>query len=931
VKQKFSLKIILGLLLTTLGAPSLFAQPIPLDPAVRTGKLANGFTYYIRHNEEPKNRVLFYLVNKVGSVLEDEDQQGLAHFMEHMNFNGTRHFPKNQLVDYLQRIGVRFGADLNANTSFDQTVFQLPLPADDSSVLLNGFAIMHDWAQGATLDSAEIEKERGVVLEEKRLDKGAGQRMRQSYFPMLVNDSRYAQRQTIGLESVLLHFTPATIRRFHQDWYRPDLQALIVVGDIDAARAETLVRQMFGDLTLPSPERPRPEYTIPLSGHNHFLEVTDGEMPVTQFQIIVKHKATPTQQQQDYVLAMQKQLFNQMLAGRLSELSQQADPPFLQTGAGIQGFLGGLELFAFNLNAKEGRLEQGVRTAWGEITRIRKEGFTASELDRARENYVKNMELAFREKDKTPSVNLVQEYQELFLNKEAAPGLDWEYQFVKTAIGTIRLEDIDALAKNWITDDNRDILILAPEKERNSLPDSITVTRWLNETGSQQLALYKDETISQPLMPERPVGGKVIAEKNNPSVGLTQWTLSNGIRLVLKPTAFRNDEIRFIAFSPGGTSLYADQDYDAAALSAYLIPGFGVAAFNPVQLGKVLNGKHAEVSPFITERTEGLSGSASPEDLETALQWINLSFTHPRKDTVLFNNFIQRYKESLAHRYDNPAAIFGDTIEQVLGGYAYRRSALTLQRLDKISLEKTWDIYNARFADASGFTFVFVGNFKPDSLRPLLESYLGSLPAAYRHEKAKDLGIQIPAGSVVKTVYGGSEDKALVRMVFSGDYPFAPEENLRLSALAEVLQIRLIRTLREEEGQTYSPSVHLEYAKYPRNRFSVTINFGCAPANVDRLTKLVVQQVSGLRDKGPLAEDVEKWKAESRRTHELEVKDNGFWLTHLADAYENGTDAGDVLEYNKQLEKITPLSIRTMAGKYFSPENRMVFVLKPRP
>jgi len=909
-------------------AGTISAQTIPLDTAVHTGILDNGFTYYIRHNEEPKNRVDLYLVNKVGSVLEDPDQQGLAHFMEHMNFNGTTHFPKNELVSYLQKSGVRFGADLNAYTSFDETVYQLPLPTDDPAVLQNGFQIMRDWAQNATLDSVEIQKERGVVLEEERLGRGAGERMQRVYFPVLLNQSRYAERLPIGKVDILNQFPPAAIRRFYNDWYRPDLQALIVVGDIDPVKTEAMVKKMFSDLSTPANEKIRTKYTVPLSGRNQFLIVTDKEMQLTELQVLIKHRQEKLITEPDYIRAMQRQLFNQMIAERFSALAQTPNLPFIEAEAGITGFLGNLDVFSFDMNLKPGKYAEGFKLAWATIENIKRFGFNASELERAKQAYVSGEENALRELNKTNSDEYVGEYQRLFLNQEASPGIAWEFQFVKDHIAAITLEEINALVREYIRDQDRDILILAADKDKASLPDSATVTGWIMDIGKQPMTAYTDAVSLQPLIGETIVPGKIITTITNPKIGTTEWKLNNGIRIVLKPTDFKNDEIRFLAISPGGTSLYSDADYENAS-DAALIGAFGLGNFDPATLEKMLSGKILQVDPFIAERREGVEGYSTPKDLETALQIIWLRFTAPRKDSAIFNNMISSSREVIATRYNDPKNVFADTTNYILGSYNYRRSPPSIEKLNQLNLEKMYNIYKERFSDAAGFTFFFTGNFKIDSIRPLLEKYLGSLPALNKNEKPRDLGIHIPAGRITKKVFRGSENKATVKMIFSGNYVFTPENNMALQAIKEVLSIKITQHLREDESQVYSPNVQVASHKYPTARYAFTVSFGCAPANVDHLITDVEKEIASLRKNGPSLEDINKFKAEYRRLNEIQLRQNETWLDYLSTQFENNEDPNQWLEFNNRLNKITPADVQKAAGQWLSGNNEIRFVLLP--
>jgi len=750
------------------------AQPLPLDPAIRVGHLANGFTYFIRHNEEPKNRVVMYLVNKAGSVLEDEDQRGLAHFMEHMNFNGTTHFPHNELIDYLQKAGVRFGADINAYTSFDETVYQLPIPSDKPELLAGGISILRDWAHEALLDPTEIDKERGVVLEEKRLGKGAAERMQRQYWPILLGGSRYAIRIPIGVDTVLDNFKRPAIARFYHDWYRPDLQALIIVGDINVDSVEKMVRAKFSDLKNPLHERPRPKYRVPLGGRNSFVAVTDKEMPATVAEVIIRHKKRPLQSAADYRNAITTELFNEMLNYRYAAVARQADPPFVQGEASITDFIGGLESYDASVVAKPGQLEKGLKAVWRETERVKRFGFTGPELDRAKTAYLTSMEEAYKEKDKTNSDSYVKEYQEYFLDSVASPGIAVELGLTKKELPAINLADLDHLARDFIADSNRDIIVMAPEKDKSTLPDEAQVGTWLKEVAAEHLQAYKDEVSKQSLLASEPVPGQISSEQQDTAVHVTTLMLSNGVKVVLKPTDFKNDEIVFNGFASGGTSLYNDSDYESAALAAELIAASGAGNYSPGQLDHYLEGKQLSVHPYLNERWEGIRGKSSKTDLETALQLIYAEFTEPRKDSAISRGMIERIKSSLQNRGSDPNLVFRDTVTAILGDYNHRRTGPSIEKMDEVNVDKAFSIYKERFADASNFTFTFVGSFDPAAVQPLLEKYLGGLPSANRHEEARDLNIHAPGGRILKEVYKGSEPKATVVMVFSGKFDYSP-------------------------------------------------------------------------------------------------------------------------------------------------------------
>ncbi|MBD1362649.1 insulinase family protein [Mucilaginibacter sp. ZT4R22] len=904
-------------------------KPLPLDPAVRTGKLANGFSYYIRHNAEPKKRVVFYLANKVGSVLESEDQRGLAHFMEHMSFNGTKHFPKNELVNYLQKSGVRFGADLNAYTSFDETVYQLPLPTDNPELLQKGIAIMRDWAQEATLDPVEINKERGVVLEEKRLGKGAQERMRTKYWPLILNNSRYAERIPIGTDEVLNNFKPETIRRFYHDWYRPDLQALIVVGDVDIDQMEQTIKTQFGNLKNPANEKARAKYTVALAGTNQFISLTDKEVTSTTIEVLFKRPMMPLRTASEYRNSIIRELYNQMLSERYAELSRQANPPFVSGGAGIGSFIGGLDNFDVSLVARPGQLEKGFKAVWRETERVKRFGFTSTELDRAKQSYLNNMDAALKEKNKTNSDNYVQEYLAYFLKGTAAPGIQQEYEMVRKDLPGIALNEVNRLSGEYFTQVNRDILLMAPEKDKNSLPDEATVNSWIKTVADEKLGPYKDEVSTEPLIAVQPLSGKVTSTIKDDKLGTTLLTLSNGVKVLLKPTGYKDNEVLFTAFAPGGTSLYPDSDYQSAANAAGIIPSFGAGNFNPTQLDKFLSGKQLVVRPYISERMQGVSGAATLKDLETALELLYTYYTSPRKDTELFQGILARSKASLQNRANEPGSVFKDTISAVLGKYNIRRTGPTLAKLDQISLDRSFAIYKERFGDASGLVFTFVGSFDVEQLQPLLEKYIGSLPASGHHTPAKDLNINIPVGKIEKIVYKGTEPKASVQLYWSGNFTYNTAEKVTIDALRECLEIRLLERLREGESGVYSPGVLVQTSKYPKKRYTFEVQFGCGPHNVNKLIASTLDEISKLKTQGPSQMNVDKWRAESIRARESESQTNRWWLSYLNGQESNSDDLHALDTYQSDLQKVTPERIKAAANMYLGGENYIQLVLLP--
>jgi zinc protease len=902
---------------------------LPVDPDVLIGKLPNGLTYYIRHNEQPQNRAELYLVNKAGSILEADDQQGLAHFTEHMAFNGTRDYPKNELVNYLQKSGVKFGADLNAYTSFDETVYQLPLPTDSVAVFEKGFNILANWAGYVTFDPAEIDKERGVVLEEERLrGKNAQERLSLQTLPVLLNNSRYASRLPIGKDDVLKNFTAATIKSFYADWYRPNLQAVIAVGDFDVKRVEQLIKANFSGLKNPVAAKPRPDYTVTPTPGTVVKIATDKEFPYTLAQIVVKHPQTVVKTAAGYMQSVRVALFNYMLNERLSELLQKPEPPFLYARSSYAPLIGQQDAFTSVVVAKPDGLENALKTVVGETERARKFGFTLTEFERAKQAMLVNIQNAYYERNKTNSVNYVREYQQNFLKGEAIPGIAYEFNFYASNINKISLTEMNALASKFISDQNRVVIVEGPEKDKDKLPDEKTLLTWIGTAGNNVTA-YVDNVTSRPLMEKAPQGSKISNETKDDALGTTTLTFGNGVKAILKPTQFKNDQILINAYSFGGTSLANDQDFTSANLASPIISSSGIADFNQGQLDKMLSGKNLSISPYISDLSQGIRGYASPGDLETALQLIYLYFTQPRKDNDIWQGNINQTKAILANRGVDPGNVYQDTISAVLSNYNFRGMVTTPERLGAASLEKAYNFYKDRFADASGFTFVLVGSFNPELIKPLLETYLGALPATNKKETFKNLNIHPPAGQLTKTVYKGIDDKASVQLIYSGDYVYNEANNLQIDALEEVLNIKLIERLREQESGIYAPGIRANYSKNPAGRYSVTISFTCAAANVDKLIAATFDEINKIKQTGAQPGDIQKFVAEEARSTQLQLKQNASWLGLLVSSAQNGQNPDDILSHVKNLENITVQSTKETAAKYLNPSNLIRIILMP--
>jgi len=915
---------------TTQAATGQKSAFLPYDPDVLAGRLPNGLTFYIRKNAEPKNRAVLYLVTKVGSVLENDDQQGLAHFTEHMAFNGTRDYPKNDLVNYLQKSGVKFGADLNAYTSFDETVYELPLPTDSDKIFAHGFNILANWAAYQTMDPKEIDSERGVVLEEERAGgKNAEERLRNQTLPILLNNSRYALRIPIGKEDIIKNFKPATISSFYQDWYRPDLEAVIAVGDFDPAAVLAAIKYNFSSLQNPTNEKPRTYYTVPPTPGTAVKIATDKEFPYTLAEIIVRHPQTTVKTVADYMQSIRVELFNQMLNERLNELLQKANPPFLFAQSAYGAFTGRQDAFSTLAVAKSpAELQIAVKAAVAETERVRQFGFTVTELERAKQSALLAVDNAYKERDKTQSTYFVQQYQQNFLTGAAFPGVSFAYSFYVNNIGKITLAELNAMAGKFVSNQNRVVIVEAPDKDKDKLPDEKTLLSWISAAG-QNLKPYIDYTTDKPLLDRLAPAGKVVSSEVDSLIGTTTLTLSNGLKVILKPTKFKNDQILINGYSFGGSSVASDQDFTSADMAAGVISGSGISDFSQAELDKKLSGKNVKVSPYVSDIAQGITASTTPRDFETAMQLIYLYFTRPRKDPDIWQSNVNQTKSILATRSLDPASIFEDTISTTLCNHNFRGMVVTADQLKDASLDKAYAFYQQRFADAGGFVFSLVGNFDVEVIKPFLAAYLGSLPSTNKKETFKNLGIHPPAGQITKTVYKGIGDKSTVQLVFSGDYEYNEANNVQVDALESTLQIKLDERLREKEGQVYSPGVKADYKKLPEGRYSFTVYFECAPANVDKLISATMEEIDKIKQNGALPLDIEKFGVTEARSTQVQLKQNIFWAGYLASALQNGEDPDSILKHVGDLSSVTPQSTKDAANKYLGGNNLIKFILLP--
>ena len=913
---------------TATAEPSTEAE-IPVDPQVRLGRLENGLTYYVRPNRKPENRAELRLVVNAGSVLEDEDQLGLAHFLEHMAFNGTEHFEKHEIVDYLESIGMPFGPEVNAYTNYDETVYMLQVPTEDPEVMETAVQILEDWAHLISLEPEEVEKERPIIIEEWRLGRGAEARMRDSQYPILFKDSRYAERRPIGKPKIIESAPVEALRRFYRDWYRPDLMAVVAVGDFDAQWVEETIVRYFSNLEEVEQPRERVVYPVPAHPGTLYAPATDPEATSTRVSLYVKADPQPQETVADYRRELVEAMYNGMLNDRFQELAKKPDAPFIGAGSFSTRFVRSLEAYVLAARVREGRVSESLDVLLTETERLRRHGFTASELERTKERFLTWIEQVYRDRDNVESETLAESYVGHYLEGEPIPDIEFEYRLFQEYVPGISLAEVNGLASELLREDNRVVLVNAPESEAAEVPDETAVQALFAAVVNKDIPPYEDRVIDQPLFTAELEGGRVSGRRTFPELEFEELLLSNGVRVILKPTDFKEEEILFGAFSPGGHSLVPDDQYVAAVTAANIVNEGGLNGFDAISLQKKLTGTVVSVDPWIGELYEGMRGSARPQDLETLLQLIYLYFTEPRRDEQSYQAYRERLLTMVENREASPTSVFWDTVRTAISQNHFRSRPWTSEVLEEMDLEVSLQVYRDRFADAGDFTFVFVGNLDPDDFGPLAAQYLGSLPSTGRVESWRDVEMDPPRGIVEREVTKGLEPQSRVQIVFGGITDWSLRSRLQLEALKQVLDIALRENVREEAGGSYDVGVDAELNRYPDEEYFVYIGFGCAPDQVEALTELVFDQIAKIREQGPTEKDVNKVKEILRREHEQNLEANDYWLGILQLAYLNDLDPKVLLDFDARLESISVDTLQKMAVETLDPSAYVRVVLYP--
>ena len=906
----------------------VFAQqmpPIPVDKDVRIGKLDNGLTYYIRKNSLPANRADFYIAQKVGSIQEEENQRGLAHFLEHMCFNGTTHFPGDALKQYLERIGVKFGENLNAYTSIDETVYNISnVPVTTPGAIDSCLLILHDWSNDLTLDPKEIDKERGVINEEWRTRMSAIQRFQEKMLPVMFDGTQYAHCFPIGTMEVVMNFKPQTLRDYYEKWYRPDLQGVVVVGDVDVDAIEAQIKKMFADIPAQPNAAKREYYPVNDNKEPIVLVYKDKEQPNVQALIFNKHQATPDTEKtkMDYLLQdYATTLINNMLDARLNELMQTANPPYIYAETYDDDFFVAKTKNAFTgvVVCKEDAIESGIATLLRETERARQFGFTETEYSRARAEYLRQLESAFNERDKRKNEEYVNEYVRHFLDNEPIPGIENEYAIINQIAPAIPVAALNQMMQELVTDSNQVVAIIAPEKEGLKMPTEDAIKQLLKNAKTEKLTAYVDKVSDEPLMKEAPKGGKIVSEKQDDVFGTTLLTLSNGVKVIIKKTDFKADEISMKGVSLGGNSLFPDSEMiNIEGLES--ISAGGLGNFSAVDLEKVLAGKKASVSYGIDDKTEAVNGNCSPKDFETMMQLTYLTFTAPRRDNDAFASYKNRTKAALLNMEMKPEIALSDSILAGIYMKHPRKARLKADMMDKMDYDKILSMYNDRFKDASDFTFILVGNVDVEQMKPLIAQYLGSLPAINRKETFKDNKVDMRQG-IYKNEFIRKQEtaKATNFILVSGDCKYDLKNNILLDMTSQILDLIYTAKVREDEGGTYGVSVYGQQMKFPKEKAIMQIYFETAPAKQEKMMKIILDQLAEFARTGSTEENLNKVKEFKLKKHAEDLKENSYWLGMIDEYLYTGMDA--VKDYEQIVNSITTKDIQKFADDLLKQKN----------
>jgi len=913
---KFRLILIIALLQVSgmVFSQNPLNQPAPTDPAIRTGKLANGMTYYIRHNEEPKERASFYIIQNVGALLENDDQNGLAHFLEHMAFNGTQHFPGKGIINTLEKHGVQFGRNINAYTYYGETVYNLSdIPVKQAGLVDTCLLVLNDWSHFLLLTDKEIDDERGVITEEWRTGQNANRRMFNQYVKVLLQGSKYTQRDVIGSMDVVKNFKYETLRNFYHDWYRTDLQAIAIVGDIDVDAVEQKIKALFSSIEAVQNPLKREFYEVPEHTDPLYVLTTDKEASSYEVNLYIKHKATPPAEKNMNYLREKtiEALFGMMTRDRISELLQKGVPPFVMGSIGYSGFVDGYDVLNIEATAKPNEDEIAFKTIFTEAQRINVHGFTSGELERAKTNYLTSLESRYKQRDKISNDVYARDCKSNYIENEPLTSIDFDWQFAQAIIPTITVEEVSLRAKQWMTPENRVVVIMGPDKPEAKHLTKEQAFAIIKEVESGPIEPYSDKVVSSNLISKELKGSKVKSTKQLPEFNAVEWTLGNDAKVVFRQADYEKDQVSLIAMSNGGSSKVNNDKVASAMMLNQFIGAFGVGEYDATALKKALTGKKVSLNVGLSDLNETFTGSATPKDFESMMQLLYLQFENPRFDKEAYDALLGRYKAYLANMANNPQKIMSDSLSLIMTCKNPRTKLMTPQMLDEISLEQIEGIYKDRFVDAGDFTYFIVGNIDEATAKTMAEKYIGSLTNLPRKETWIDRNVEGPKGKTTREIEIPQETKkATVIVNFDAKMDYTPEQNMLLSVFRDILNFRYTEEIREKEGGTYGVRVSTNSAKFPKAEKSLNLMFDTDPEKAQNLKAIVYQEINKIAQNGPTAVDLDKAVKNLLKNREQSKLHNNYWMQALNTYYTYSYNPAADENYENILRKMTVADVQ---------------------
>ncbi|QEE49875.1 insulinase family protein [Flavobacterium alkalisoli] len=926
--------VLVSFLATETATGQNLTENLATDPKVTIGTLKNGMKYYIRPNSKPENKVELRLIVNVGSLLEDDDQQGLAHFTEHMLFNGTKNFPKNELVNNLQSMGVQFGADLNAETRFDETVYMLPIPTDNPKNLETGFQILQDWAHGALMTDKDIDEERKIVLEEARSSKGARDRLQRKVLPELLANSRYSQRLPIGKEDLLRTFKPEVLKRFYKEWYRPDLMAVVVVGDVTAEKAETLVKKYFSTLTNPTKGRARTVYGASPYTKQSAMFLTDPEQSSTMLSINFSPRKTEADKTTgDYRNTLVEQLAFSAINLRYQDMASSATPPFAAAQTANSSFIRGYQALTITV-IPTSDLTTALNAGVGELISIQEYGFTTAELELVKKRMLSYIEKQYNERSTTNSSAYLKEYERNFLAGEAAPGIEKEVELYRTLLPGITAEEVTAAFNKLFSKEDQEkffAFVMSPETKDAAINSDATLLAAIEKSFAQKVTKKTDVTVSDTLLDQMPAKGSITKVQKEAKLQITTYTLSNGIKVTVKSTAFKSDEILFRGVKRGGTNSYGVKDKATVSMLGNLIQTMGYGKFTPTVLTKTLAGKNIGLRTSMTPTTNIVEGQSDIKGLESLLQLNYLELTQPRLDQELFNGFVSTAQMQLKFIKSNPQAAFVDgLITEMFNNNPLKPIAVPSEEdIALLNAQRAVAIYKKEFSSADGYHFFLVGNVDESVLKPLLEQYVASLPATGKEPEFVDNGLRIKPGNNKFVFKKGTEPQSLIIAQYFGEMPYSEDMALKANLIGDILTIRVIEKLREEMGSIYSGNFSGSMEKEPFPSYTIITQLPTGPENVDAILKQTDVEIAKLKKDGPEQKDLDKVRIATIEKRREEIKTNAYWLSKLQQLEFSGYSIERFLNFENEINKITVKDIKKAANKFFDGKNSFIAILNP--